>query len=102
MPPGAGAIEHEVTPPEGFVRLMVGLTAFVDETTMALAEDGEGLGSRQLDMGNSGSDRRVRRIPMSNGKIFGWENIETEYPNDRKIGVKVVDGENMQLIWAEF
>ena len=39
---------------------------------------------------------------MSNGKIFGWENIETEYPNDRKIGVKVVDGENMQLIWAEF
>ena len=43
MPPGAGAIEHEVTPPEGFVRLMVGLTAFVDETTMALAEDGEGL-----------------------------------------------------------
>ena len=39
---------------------------------------------------------------MSNGKIFGWENIETEYPNDRKVGVKVVDGENMQLIWAEF
>ena len=30
------------------------LTAFVSDTTMALVEDGEVLGSRQLDMGNSG------------------------------------------------
>ena len=29
------------------------LTAFVSDTTMAPAEDGEVLGSRQLDMGNS-------------------------------------------------
>ena len=30
------------------------LTAFVSDTTMALVEDGASLGSRQLDMGNSG------------------------------------------------
>ena len=30
------------------------LTAFVSDTTMALVEDGALLGSRQLDMGNSG------------------------------------------------
>ena len=30
------------------------LTAFVSQTTMALVEDGEVLGSRQLDMGHSG------------------------------------------------
>ena len=43
MQPGAAAIEHEFTPPDGFVSVMVGVTAFVHETTMDLAEDGEGL-----------------------------------------------------------
>ncbi len=37
-----------------FVNLMGWLTAFVSNATMALAEDGAALGSRQLDMGNSG------------------------------------------------
>ena len=31
------------------------LTAFVGDTTMALVEDGEVIGSSQLDMGNPGS-----------------------------------------------
>ena len=39
---------------------------------------------------------------MSNGKIFDWESVETESFQESKIRVKVVDGENMQLIWAEF
>lgn len=34
------------------------LTAFVGDTTMALVEDGEVLGSRQLDIGNSALDLR--------------------------------------------
>ena len=51
----SAAIEHKFTPPpDGFVSLMGRLTAFVSETTMALVENGEVLGSRQLDMGNSG------------------------------------------------
>ena len=33
-----------------------GLTAFVSNTTMALVDDGEVLGSTQLEMGNSGLD----------------------------------------------
>ncbi len=48
-------IEHQfTTPPDGFVTAMGRLTAFVSNTTMALVEDGEVLGTRQLDMGNSG------------------------------------------------
>ena len=48
-------IKHQfTTPSDGFVTLMNRLTAFVSNTTMALVEDGEVLGSRQLDMGNSG------------------------------------------------
>ena len=39
---------------------------------------------------------------MSNGKIFGWESIEAEEYPEAKISTKVVDGENMQLVWAEF
>ncbi len=42
------------TPPDGFVSLIGWLTAFVSDTRMALVEDGEMLGSRQLDMGNVG------------------------------------------------
>ena len=42
------------TTPDGFVSLLGRLTAFVSDTTMALVEDGALLGSRQLDMGNSG------------------------------------------------
>ncbi len=48
-------IEHQFTPPPGgFVSLMGRLTAFVSNTTMALVDDSEVLGSRHLDMGNSG------------------------------------------------
>jgi hypothetical protein len=32
----------------------MGLTALVNDTTMTLVEDGELLGSRQLDIGNPG------------------------------------------------
>jgi len=39
---------------------------------------------------------------MSTERIFDWESIETEYFPESKVRVKVVDGENMQLIWAEF
>ena len=39
---------------------------------------------------------------MSDGKIFDWDSVETRYPHNPKIGEKVVDGENMQLVWAEF
>ena len=42
-------IEDQFTPPPGFASL----TALVGNTTMALIEDGEVLGSRQLNMGNS-------------------------------------------------
>ena len=42
------------TPTDGLVSLMGSLTAFVSETTMALIEDSASLGSRQIDMGNSG------------------------------------------------
>jgi len=48
-------IEHQFTPPpDGFVSLMGSLTAFASKTMLALIEDGEVLGSRQLDMANSG------------------------------------------------
>ena len=50
----SAAIELQFTPPDGFVSLMGRLTAFVGETTMAFAEDGEVPGSRQRDMANSG------------------------------------------------
>ena len=48
-------IERQFTTPrDGFVSLMGRLTASVSDTTMALVEDGALLGSRELDMGNSG------------------------------------------------
>ncbi len=37
------------TTPDGFVSLFGSLTAFVSDTTMALVEDGEVLGSRQAE-----------------------------------------------------
>ncbi len=40
-----------------FVSLMGTLTAFVSDTTMALVEEGRLLGTRQLDMGNSGLEK---------------------------------------------
>ena len=41
---------------------------------------------------------------MSQGKIFNWDDVESRPPDDRYPGItgKVVDGKNMQLIWAEF
>ena len=42
------------------------------------------------------------KTQMNNGKIFDWESIETRHPHNPKIGEKVVDGDNMQLVWAEF
>ena len=39
---------------DGIVSLIGWLTVFVSDTIMALVEDGEMLGSRQLDMRNSG------------------------------------------------
>ena len=51
----SAGIEHQFTTmPDGFVSLMGNLTGFVSNTTMAPVEDGEVLGSRQHDMGNSG------------------------------------------------
>ena len=41
---------------------------------------------------------------MSQVKIFNWDDIESLPANDDYPGIagKVVDGKNMQLIWAEF
>ena len=41
---------------------------------------------------------------MGEGKIFSWDGVERLPADARYPGVraKVVDGENMQLIWAEF
>ncbi len=39
---------------------------------------------------------------MSNGRIFDWDSIGTHHSPGSKIGVKVVNGQNMQLVWAEF
>jgi len=39
---------------------------------------------------------------MVGSKIFSWESIEAESPRDSKVRVKVVTGDNMQLLWAEF
>ena len=51
----SAAIERQFfTLPDGFLSLMGRLTAFVSINTMALVEDAEVFGSRQLDTGNSG------------------------------------------------
>ena len=51
----SAAIERQfTTTPDGLVSSMGRLTAFVSDTAMALVGDGALLGSRQLDMGNSG------------------------------------------------
>ncbi len=55
------------TPTDGFVSLMVWMTAFVSDATMALVEDGALLGSRQLDMGNSGSWKY--RLDFDSGQL---------------------------------
>ena len=41
---------------------------------------------------------------MSQGKIFNWADVQSWPSDDRYpgIAVKVVDGKNMQLVWAEF
>ena len=41
---------------------------------------------------------------MSRGKIFNWADVESWPSDDRYpgIAVKVVDGKDMQLVWAEF
>ena len=41
---------------------------------------------------------------MGQGNIFSWEGVERLPPDSRYPGVRarVVDGKNMQLIWAEF
>ena len=40
---------------------------------------------------------------MSQGKIFNWDGVETRHSSNHSgIAAKVVDGKNMQLIWAEF
>ena len=45
---------HLTPPADGFVSLMGRLTPFLSNTTVALAEDGASLGSRQLDLGIPG------------------------------------------------
>ena len=63
------------TPTDGFVGLIGWLTASVSDTTMALAEDGEVLGSKELDMGDSGS-KDTRRGDTAGGRRdgSGWFN----------------------------
>ena len=41
---------------------------------------------------------------MSEKRIFNWDDVETWPPDPRfpGVSVKVVDGKNMQLVWAEF
>lgn len=41
---------------------------------------------------------------MDPGRIFSWDGVEPLPPDARYPGVraKVVDGKNMQLVWAEF
>ena len=41
---------------------------------------------------------------MSEKRIFNWDDVETWPPDPQfpGISVKVVDGKNMQLVWAEF
>ena len=39
---------------------------------------------------------------MADRRIFSWENIDAESMPDRKVRVKIANGDNMQLVWAEF
>ncbi len=41
---------------------------------------------------------------MSQKRIFNWDDVEALPPNDQYPGIraKIVDGKNMQLVWAEF
>ena len=39
---------------------------------------------------------------MNDRKIFSWENIDAEALPGSKVRSKVVNGDNMQLVWAEF
>jgi len=41
---------------------------------------------------------------MEHVNIFDWDSIETKYPfpNNPTLGVKIVNGENMQMVWARY
>ena len=39
---------------------------------------------------------------MSGNNIFSWESIDAEYFSDGKVRVRLITGDNMQLVWAEF
>ena len=39
---------------------------------------------------------------MIGNNIFSWEDIDTEYFSDGKVRVRLITGDNMQLVWAEF
>ena len=41
---------------------------------------------------------------MSQKRIFNWDDVAALPPNDQYPGIraKIVDGKNMQLVWAEF
>ena len=41
---------------------------------------------------------------MSKKRIFNWDDVTALPPNDQYPGIraKIVDGKNMQLVWAEF
>lgn len=39
---------------------------------------------------------------MIDSNIFSWDSIDAEYFQDSKVRVKLVTGDNMQLVWAEF
>ena len=55
---------------DGFVSLIGWLTAFVSDTTIAVVEDGALLGSRQLDMGNSGLDATITSLSVGGNARF--------------------------------
>ena len=43
-------------------------------------------------------------IKMEDVSIFNWNSIETNYPfpNNPALGVKIVNGKNMQIVWARY
>ena len=71
-------IEHQfTTTPDGFVRLVGRLTAFASNTIMALIENGASLGSRQLDVGNSGRNDKEslmgsRQTSATTRSVLSW------------------------------
>ena len=71
-------IEHQfTTTPDGFVRLVGRLTAFASNTIMALIANGASLGSRQLDVGNSGRNDKEslmgsRQTSATTRSVLSW------------------------------